>query len=213
MRAAIDHTPCEARCADRRRARDRVLPAHDGRLIAAMTPDRSASRREDFDPRRRGRGADRGAHGRRRGRHLHRPLPRRGRTARRARTRALSRHGRGRDRAASPTRRARAGRSPASRSSTATAGSCPGEQIVLVVAASAHRARRLRGRRVPDGLSQDPRAVLEARASQDGTVGAWVEAKGEDEAAARALALKRATLVDAPAGRRQQHSGSRAEVP
>ena len=37
----------------------------------------------------------------------------------------------------------------------------PGDNIVLVVTASAHRAGRLRGRRVPDGLPQDPRPVLE----------------------------------------------------
>ena len=41
----------------------------------------------------------------------------------------------------------------------------PGEEIVLVLTASSHRQRRLRGGRIPDGLSQDPGAVLEARAS------------------------------------------------
>ena len=59
----------------------------------------------------------------RRGRHLLRPLPRRGGRARGARTRALSRHGRGRDRAASPRRRSSAGRCTGSPPSTATAGS------------------------------------------------------------------------------------------
>ena len=38
----------------------------------------------------------------------------------------------------------------------------PGEDIVLVVAAQLAPAGRLRGRRIPDGLPQDPRAVLEA---------------------------------------------------
>ena len=38
----------------------------------------------------------------------------------------------------------------------------PGEEIVLVVTAAAHRAGCLRRRRVPDGLPQDPCAVLEA---------------------------------------------------
>ena len=38
----------------------------------------------------------------------------------------------------------------------------PGEDIVLVVTASSHRAGGLRRGRVPDGLSEDARAVLEA---------------------------------------------------
>ena len=39
----------------------------------------------------------------------------------------------------------------------------PGENIVLVVTASQHRAGGVRGGRIPDGLSEDQRAVLEAR--------------------------------------------------
>ena len=38
----------------------------------------------------------------------------------------------------------------------------PGEDIVLVATASSHRAGGLRGGRIPDGLSEDARAVLEA---------------------------------------------------
>ena len=41
----------------------------------------------------------------------------------------------------------------------------PGEDIVLVVTASSHRAGGLRGGRIFDGLSENPRAVLEAGGS------------------------------------------------
>ena len=39
----------------------------------------------------------------------------------------------------------------------------PGENIVLVVTASSHRQAAFEAARIPDGLSQDQRAVLEAR--------------------------------------------------
>ena len=59
----------------------------------------------------------------------------------------------------------------------------PGDNIVLVVTASAHRAGGVRGGRIPDGLSEDARAVLEAGGAPDGTN--WVEAKDADDDAAR----------------------------
>ena len=42
----------------------------------------------------------------------------------------------------------------------------PGENIVLVVTASAHRARRFRSCHFPNGLSEIPRAILEERTSR-----------------------------------------------
>ena len=58
----------------------------------------------------------------------------------------------------------------------------PGDNIVLVVTASAHGGG-LRRRRVPDGLPQDPRALLEEGDGADGTE-RWVEARDSDDRAA-----------------------------
>ena len=59
----------------------------------------------------------------------------------------------------------------------------PGEPIVLVVTAVEPSPGRLRSGRIPDGLSENPRAVLEAGGEADGGK-TWVEAKTADDAAA-----------------------------
>ena len=134
--------------------------------MASATPCRrpSASRQADFDIAPRDRGADQGPHRYRRRRQLHRHLPRqRGRRGDRgADARTLSRHGGGRDRAPrrdamsrwpltgphrDPSRRPhRAGRKH--RAGADRLGAPPGG---------------VRGGGIPDGLSEDQRAVLEAR--------------------------------------------------
>ena len=65
----------------------------------------------------------------------------------------------------------------------------PGMRIVFVGVASSHRQAALRSGRIPDGLSQDPRAVLEDRRA--GANGAsWVEASSaSDRRQRQALAL------------------------
>ena len=119
--------------------------------------------REPFDAAAEAAQAHARAHRCRRAGHLHRHLPRRrgGRADRRAHARALSRHGGGRDRA--PRRRRRKQRWPLLGVTVIHRYGriVPGEDIVLVVTASSHRAGGVRGGRIPDGLSEDPRAVLE----------------------------------------------------
>ncbi len=57
----------------------------------------------------------------------------------------------------------------------------PGENIVLVVAASRRSTRRFRGRFVSDGLYENQCAFLESvEHLADGTAGGWVSSKEED---------------------------------
>ena len=72
----------------------------------------------------------------------------------------------------------------AARRSIASARSRPGEPIVLVVDRVGASRRGVRGGRVADGLSEDARAVLEARAPHDGSVEDWVEPKSADDRSA-----------------------------
>ena len=58
----------------------------------------------------------------------------------------------------------------------------PGENIVLVVGRVLASRGGVCRRRIPDGLSEDPRAVLEAGGRPSGK--AWIEAKEADDAAA-----------------------------
>ncbi len=59
----------------------------------------------------------------------------------------------------------------------------PGENIVLVIAASAHRQAALDATGVPDRLAEDQGTVLEARGFSNGD-GAWVDAREDDDVAA-----------------------------
>ena len=134
--------------------------------------------REPFDAAAEAARAHARAHRHRRGRHLHRHLPRRrerradrgpdaralSRTWRKPRSRATSRRRSSRWPLLGVTVIHRYGRHRAGRGHRAG-----GHRVVA-------SAGRLRGRRIPDGLSQDPRAVLEAgRACRGGKN--WVDAK------------------------------------
>ena len=181
--AALAPTRCDPRRdrpGARRRTREQLrgareiapVPADDRRLSLPWPPS-CASRIQsaDFDLADEIAAADRGAARHRRGGHLQRALPRRRRPARGARARTLSGHGRGRDR---PYRRGGgtiAGRSAGSRSSTATARSRRATNIVLVVAAVLAPAGGIRCRLLHDGLPEDPRALLEEGAPDDGPSG------------------------------------------
>ena len=111
------------------------------------------------------RGAEQGPHRYRRRRHVQRHLPRQRerRADRRADARALSRHGGGRDRA--PRRRGAVALAVAGphRHSPRSAASRRARTSCWCVTASSHRQAALRSGGIPDGLSEDQRAVLEAR--------------------------------------------------
>ncbi len=92
---------------------------------------------------------------------LHGPVPRRGRHARRAGARALSRHGRGGDRAHRRGGRAALAAAGRHRRSTATGASRRASNIVLVVTASSHRAAAFEAAEFLMDYPEDPRAVLE----------------------------------------------------
>ena len=104
--------------------------------------------------------------------------------ARGAGTRTLSRHGGGRNRAHRGRGRRALAAATGSPPSTATAISQPGDNIVLVVAASAI-AMRLSRPRLPDGLSEVRAPFWKKEHPKDGGDGGWVDAREDDEIAAR----------------------------
>ena len=59
----------------------------------------------------------------------------------------------------------------------------PGDNIVLVVTASGPSRRRLQGRRISDGLPQDPRPFWKREVGSEGD--RWVEARDSDDEAAK----------------------------
>ena len=61
----------------------------------------------------------------------------------------------------------------------------PGENIVLVLTASQHRQAAFRGGGIPDGLSEDQRAVLEARGRAGRNQAGSRRTHHDDAAAAR----------------------------
>ena len=60
----------------------------------------------------------------------------------------------------------------------------PGEQIVLVVTASAHRRAAFEAAEFLMDYLKTRAPFWKREHLQDGTIGPWVDAKGEDEAAA-----------------------------
>ena len=69
---------------------------------------------------------------------------------------------------------------------------------MLVVDRLGASRRGVRGGGISDGLSEDARAVLEARAiDADGAVEDWVEAKQSDERRGGALARRRLSVAAA----------------
>ncbi len=164
IRAAIDRNHVQPGTQDRRRPRDRILSADDGGMRKGRRMTATIRlQREDFDAAARSRGADARAHRYRRGRHLHRHLPRPRRRPRRrgADARTLSRHGGGRDRP--PCRRSAGALAAAGRHRHPSLRTHAARRQYR---AGGHRLRApaggVRGGLVPDGLSEDPGAVLEA---------------------------------------------------
>ena len=141
IRVAIDQEHVEHRDADRRRARDRAVPADDRGLSGERACPRPIVRiqAEDFDIAAEIAALTAQARRHRRGGHLLRSLPRRGRHGwRHSSSSTIPAWPRPRSRG-SPTKRSSAGRCTGLTAIHRYGRIAPGENIVLVVAASAHR--------------------------------------------------------------------------
>ncbi len=155
LRVALDQELADFDAPLARRARGGVLPADDGRLSRVIVqPSAVRPRRASCTASPRGR-ADAGAVVTFTG------IVRDDRRAAGDGDRALSRHDREGARADRAERRSSAGRSTDALVIHRHGRLAPGEPIMMVATAAAPPRRRLRRGRVPDGLPEVPRALLE----------------------------------------------------